>query len=228
MKETSTLFRLHAHPGHRLNMVATKLSRRTRTPTSKLHQKTEDFMPAYLLIVFAIVIRVAMAATPHPEWFNFSAVGGALLFFGARRSWREMLAPLVALMAADFYLTTYVYHYGFHWLDYLPTWAWYVAAMALGQILLRSRTTFVRVAAGALLGPTSFFILSDYAVWAAGTMYPKTIAGLGACFVAALPFYRNDLISTTIVAGLAFGVPVLIRRLNHEPQQQVQEALVQK
>jgi hypothetical protein len=32
--------------------------------------------------------------------------------------------------------------------------------------------------------------------------------------VAGLPFYRNDLISTALVAGLAFGVPVLVRRLN--------------
>jgi hypothetical protein len=31
--------------------------------------------------------------------------------------------------------------------------------------------------------------------------------------VAALPFYRNDLLSTGIVAGLAFGVPVLVRRM---------------
>jgi len=38
---------------------------------------------------------------------------------------------------------------------------------------------------------------------------------LGACYVAGLPFYRNDLISTTIVAGLAFGVPVLIRRVRN-------------
>ena len=171
-------------------------------------------MPAYLLLLLAVLSRLALAATPHPEWFNFTAVGGALLYFGARRSWREMLAPLAALMATDYFLTTYVYHYGFHWQGYVPTWIWYVAAMALGQILLRARTTFVRVAAGALLGPTSFFILSEYAVWSAGDMYPKTLAGLGACFVAALPFYRNDLISTALVAGLAFGLPVLIRRLN--------------
>ena len=29
-----------------------------------------------------------------------------------------------------------------------------------------------------------------------------------------LPFYRNDLISTAMVAGLAFGVPVLVRRMS--------------
>jgi hypothetical protein len=93
--------------------------------------------------------------------------------------------------------------------------------MALGQILLRAKTTFVRVAAGALLGPTSFFLLSNYAVWAGGGgMYPKTLSGLVTCYAAALPFYRNDLISTALVAGLAFGVPVLVRRLNsaHDAQ----------
>jgi hypothetical protein len=167
-------------------------------------------MPAYLLLLVALLSRLL----PHPEWLNFTAVGGALLYFGARRPWREMLIPLAALIATDYYLTVYGYHYGFQWQGYVPTWAWYLAAMALGQILLRSRTTVVRVAAGALLGPTSFFVLSNYAVWASGTMYPRTLGGLTTCYAAAVPFYRNDLLSTAIVAGLAFGLPVLVRRLN--------------
>ncbi|MGA2672478.1 MAG: DUF6580 family putative transport protein [Terracidiphilus sp.] len=174
-------------------------------------------MPAYLLLLVAILSRLL----PHAGWFNFTAVGGALLYFGARRSWREMLAPLAALMATDYILTVYAYHYSFAWQSYVPTWAWYVAAMALGQILLRSRTTVVRVAAGALLGPTSFFLLSNYAVWAGSGIYPRTLAGLGTCFAAAVPFYRNDLLSTTIVAGLAFGVPVLVRRMSAAPAQTV-------
>jgi len=184
-------------------------------------QEIEVSMPAYLILLVAVLSRLL----PHAGWFNFTAVGGALLYFGARRPWREMLAPLAVLMATDYYLTVYAYHYSFGWQSYLPTWAWYVAAMALGQILLRSRTTFVRVAAGALLGPTSFFVLSNYAVWVGGGMYPRTVAGLGACYVAAVPFYRNDLISTAIVAGVAFGVPVLVRRLNAA---QERAALVEK
>ena len=52
-------------------------------------------MAAYLLLVVAVLTRLM----PHPDWWNFTAVGGALLYFGARRSWREMLAPLAALMA---------------------------------------------------------------------------------------------------------------------------------
>ena len=167
-------------------------------------------MPAYLLLIVALLSRLV----PHPDWLNFTAMGGALLYFGARRSWREMLAPLAALMTTDYFLTVFSYHYAFRWQAYVTTWAWYLAAMALGQILLHSRTTFVRVAAAVVLGPTSFFVVSNYAVWAAGGMYPPTSDGLLACYVAALPFYRNDLISTAVVAGLAFGIPVLVRRLN--------------
>jgi hypothetical protein len=70
-----------------------------------------------------------------------------------------------------------------------------------------------------LLGPTSFFVLSNYPVWVSSTMYPHTMDGLTACYVAAIPFYRNDLVSTALVAGLAFGVPVLVRRLNPTPAQ---------
>jgi hypothetical protein len=167
-------------------------------------------MFAYLLLLVAVLTHVL----PHAGWWNFTAVGGALLYFGARRSWREMIAPLAALMAADYYLTVYAYHFSFRWEGYAMTWAWYVAAMALGQILLKSRTTVVRTGAATLLGPTSFFLLSNYAVWIGGGMYPRTLAGLGTCYVAALPFYRNDLISTAVVVGVAFGVPVLVRRLS--------------
>ena len=167
-------------------------------------------MPAYLLLLVAVLSRLL----PHGGWMNFTAVGGALLYFGARRSWREMLAPLAVLVAADYYLTVYAYHYPFHWATYLPTWAWYVAAMALGQILLRSRTTFVRAGAATLLGPTSFFLLSNYAVWAGGGMYPPTMSGLATCYAAGLPFYRNDVVSTAIVVAVAFGVPVLVRRFS--------------
>jgi hypothetical protein len=173
-------------------------------------------MPAYLLLVLAILTRVL----PHHAMLNFTAVGGALLYFGARRSWREMLAPLAALMAADYFLTVYAYHYAFAWTAYATTWSWAVAVMVLGRILLKSRTSWLRVGAGVVLGPTSFFLVSNYAVWimsshavwVAGDMYRHTLSGLITCYAAGLPFYRNDLLSTAIVAGLAFGVPVLVRK----------------
>ncbi len=166
-------------------------------------------MFAYVLLLAAVLTRVL----PHAGWFNFTAVGGALLYFGARRSWREMLAPLAALMATDYYLTVYAYHYAFRWEGYVTTWAWYGAVLALGYILLHARTNATRVTAGALLGPTSFFVVSNYAVWAGSGMYPHTTGGLLACYAAAIPFYQNDLLSTGLVCAVAFGAPVLVRRM---------------
>jgi hypothetical protein len=166
-------------------------------------------MFAYLLLLVAVLTRVL----PHAGWWNFTAVGGALLYFGARRPWREMVAPLAVLMATDFYLTTFSYHATFVWPAYVTTWAWYAAAMALGWILLRARTTWLRGIATALLGPTSFFVVSNYAVWAGSGMYPRNWGGLVACYAAGVPFYRNDLVSTALLLGVALGVPVLVRRM---------------
>ncbi len=171
-------------------------------------------MAAYLLLLIGVLSRFIPPLAPHAGLMNFTAVTGALLYFGARRPWREMLVPLGALVVSDYLLTTFVYHYPFHWQGYIPTWIWYIAGAALGWILLKSKTTFWRVGAGILLGPTTFWILSNYGVWAGSGMYPHTPAGLRACFIAAIPFYRNDLASTAIVAGLAFGVPVLLKRMN--------------
>lgn len=164
-------------------------------------------MGAYLLIMAAVLSRVL----PHP-WLNFTAVGGGLLYFGARRPLREAIWPVLALMATDFYLTTFFYHYAWHTSDYLITWTWYAAAVVLGRILLR-RVTVTRVIGAPVLTSTSFFLVSNFAVWAGSVMYPHTLAGLGMCYVAGLPFYRNDVLSTVLVTGLAFGLPAMAARM---------------
>jgi hypothetical protein len=166
-------------------------------------------MPASLLLIVAVLSRVV----PHAALPNFTAVGGSLLYFGARRKWREMVVPMAVLVATDFYLTLFVYHYALRWQDYLPQWTWYAAAMVLGRILLRTRTTFPRFATAVILGPTSFFLITNFAAWLGNIRYPQNFSGLMMSYVAGIPFYRNDFLSTTIVAGLAFGVPVLVRRM---------------
>jgi hypothetical protein len=178
-------------------------------------------MFAYLLLLAAVVTRVV----PHAGWMNFTATGGALLYFGARRSWREMLAPLAVLMATDYYLTVFSYSYAFKLDAYVPTWTWYAAAMLLGRILLSKRASGLRVVAAALLGPTSFFVISNFAVWAAYGMYAHTLAGLEACYAAGIPFYRNDVASTSLVLVLAFGVPALVRKLGSYADQAAQSAM---
>lgn len=177
-------------------------------------------MIAYLLILVAVLSRVL----PHAGWWNFTAVTGSLLYFGGRRPWREMLAPVAVLMATDYFLTTVTYHFSFHWQAYVTTWVWYAAAIVLGSVLLRARASWLRVGAAALLGPTSFFVVSNYAVWAGSGMYPHNLAGLEACYIAGIPFYRNDIVSAAILLGAAFGVPALVRRMRAAEVQHVSAA----
>jgi hypothetical protein len=124
--------------------------------------------------------------------------------------------PLAALMATDYFLTVYSYHYTFAWQLYAATWAWYGMAMALGQILLRARTTVCARGGGSAAGADLVF--PGLELCGLGQRlrypYPHTLGGLGACYAAGVPFYRNDLASTAIVAGLAFGLPVLVRRMS--------------
>lgn len=167
-------------------------------------------MFAYLLILLAVLSRVV----PH-AWFSFTAVGSGLLFFGARRPLSQAILPVAALIATDYYLTVFAYNYPFHVATYLPTWIWYAAAIFLGRILLRDRLTWGGGVAAVLLSSTSFFLISNFAVWASSAMYPHTFAGLSTCYVAGLPFYRNDLISTAIITALAFGLPALLRHQAH-------------
>jgi hypothetical protein len=166
----------------------------------------EDTMGAYLLMVVAVLSRVL----PHP-WLNFTAEGAGLLFFGARRPLREAIWPMLALIATDFYLTTFFYHYPWHTSAYLVAWAWYAGMIVLGRVMLRNQVTVKRVIAAPLIAATSFFVVSNFGAWIA--MYPHTMAGLTACYALALPYYRNDLLSTLLVTGLAFGLPAMARRM---------------
>jgi hypothetical protein len=64
---------------------------------------------------------------------------------------------------------------------------------------------------GAALGSaTSFFVISNLAVWVGGTLYPKTFAGLVTCYAAAIPFFQKGLASDLLFSTVFFGVPVLI------------------
>lgn len=164
-------------------------------------------MSAYLLLLVAVISRVV----PHPM-MNFTAVGGSLLYFGAKRRGWQLVLPVLALAATDFYLTVFAYSFPFHLSDYLVTWAWYAGVALLGAGMLGKRASFLRVGGAVLASATSFFLVSNFAVWAGSALYAHTVAGLGVCYAAALPFYGNDLVSTGLVAGCAFGLPALARR----------------
>jgi len=181
-------------------------------------------MTAYFALVLAVLSRILPHAFGTTS-VGFTAVGGGLLFFGARqgggwRRWQTVIAVL-AMMATDYYLTTKVYSYPFHARGYVVTWAWYAAVCLVGYAMLRDKQvdgektspSMLKVSAAVLVSSTSFFILSNFVVWTGSHMYAQSLAGLGTCYVAAIPFYANDVMSTAMTAGALFGLPVLAKSI---------------
>ena len=172
-------------------------------------------MLAYLFVIFAVVAR--MPFMPHP--WNFTPVAASLLYFGARASRRQLWVPFALLAASDVILTKFVYSYPLTW-DQLVVWAWYAAILLLGT-RLRESTSWLRIGGAALASSVSFFAVSNFAVWASGTMYPKTLAGLMTCYAAGLPFFRRGLAGDMLFTAVMFGLPAVatvVARSMHKPQ----------
>jgi hypothetical protein len=167
-------------------------------------------MLAYLFVLIALLLRFL----PHPfafmtsQWWIFAPpVASALLFFGARGPKRQAWMPLLLLAASDLVLNRFVYHYPFT-ADQLIVWVWYAAMLWMGTGLSDFKP--VRIAAAAFAGPISFFMLSNFAVWLTGTLYPRTSAGLAHCFTAALPFFRTQFASDLIFTAVMFSIGALV------------------
>jgi len=133
------------------------------------------------------------------------------LFSGATfRSKAESLAvPLAALLLSDYAVIHFLYGGKFGW--WSPyTWAGFVIAGLIGWTL-RSKITWARVAFASIAGSVLFFLISNFGVWVAGKLYPLTLSGLAACYVAALPFFRNSILGDLAYAAFMLGSFQLLR-----------------
>jgi hypothetical protein len=169
-------------------------------------------MLAYIFVLLAIAVRFLPFAGPLqvlPHAWHFTPLAASLLFFGAHGQRRQTWIPLLLFAATDLILTKYVYAFTFSW-DQLVTWAWYAAILWLGTGL-RAKATFWRVVGAALVSSFSFFLISNFAVWAAWPhMYPRNLSGLVMSYSAALPFFRGTIESDLFFSLAFFGTPVLI------------------
>jgi Family of unknown function (DUF6580) len=162
-------------------------------------------MLVYIFVVFAVAIRFM----PHP--WQFTPVAACLLFFGARGSRRQMWIPFVLLAASDLALNKFVYNYPFG-ADQLVIWAWYAAILWLGTRLHENEKPLPIIAA-ALGSSLSFFVVTNFMVWVAGTMYPMSWAGLLTCYEAAVPFFRHTVEGDLVFTVGMFATPVLLHAL---------------
>ena len=154
---------------------------------------------AALLVVVGVLLRLA----PHP--WNVTPVGASALFAGARLPLPVAIAvPLATMIVSDLVI-------GVHSL-WWATWGACVLAVLIGTWLRRRRGVGV-VAGAAVASSLVFFLVTNAAVWAEGLLYPRTLAGLVDCYVAAIPFWRNSLLGDLLWTGVLFGGWALAERV---------------
>lgn len=176
-------------------------------------------MLAYVFVLLAIAVHV-FSGTGYFSTMGFAPLGASLLFFGARVSSRRFWIPVALLIASDVYLTVGRYHMQVPW-DQALIWAWYVGACLIGVLLLKRRVKPQYVALAALISAASFFLVSNFGVWASGYVgYPKNLGGLVAAYVAAIPFFEKGLVSDLTFSAVFFSIPVLIAKTRETLAQQ--------
>ncbi|KKS67129.1 MAG: hypothetical protein UV36_C0012G0007 [Parcubacteria group bacterium GW2011_GWC2_42_6] len=109
-----------------------------------------------------------------------------------------MALPLAAMLVSDYFIGFY------DWQVMASVYAGVAAAFAIGWYL-RRHLKWYGVLFASFASSVTFFILTNFAVWAFFNWYPHTWAGLASCFTLALPFFRNALLGDMAYSVLLFG-----------------------
>lgn len=168
--------------------------------------------------VLVVIILLAAFSRLVPHMPNFSPLGAIALFGAAHfaKKWQAVLIPILATWLSDLFLNNVVYA------AYFPEFTWfypgfywqygsYLLIVLWGMGVFNKINAF-RTLIGALGASLIFFIVSNFGVWAGGSIYPPTWEGLLACYVAAIPFFKGTLYGDLFFTIVLFGGYYLLQR----------------
>lgn len=159
----------------------------------------------FYLLAVALTLLAKFFVGPHVEFSGISPVIALALFSGlmAKDRDRMFLLPLLCLFLSDaciqfLYeqnLFPYAGFYAGQWKNYLLLLSLPLLAAWIGS------SSRLRIAVGALAGPTLYFLFSNFLVWmqAGEAVYSRDWNGLMQCYTLAIPFYRNSLLATGVL-----------------------------
>ena len=150
----------------------------------------------FITLSSMIFIAAIMRLLPHPP--NFTPIAAMALFGGAYFADRRLsfLLPLAAMFISNIILGYYTL---------MPVVYGTFALIVIIGFYLRNNVKFSTLTIASFSGALTFFIITNFAVWLFSGMYPMTTQGLIACYAAALPFFKNTLLSTLFYSALMFG-----------------------
>lgn len=157
----------------------------------------EKLTPKFWILTLMIFAAAFVRLLPHPP--NFAPIAAMALFGGAyfNKKWAAFLVPLAAMFITDLML-------GFHetiWAVYLS----FALIVVIGMIMLKEKKVG-NIFFASVISSVSFFIITNFGIWISTGYYEKTGAGLAACYIAAIPFFHQTLLSDLFFVGVLFGL----------------------
>lgn len=170
-----------------------------------------------LILVF---IGALSRLVPHPA--NFTAIAAIALFGAVKMQDKKqaVLIPIAAMLLSDAILellfqagvSPFAGFHGGMWFVY----GGFVMTSLVG-FWIRERLEIKRLALGTLCASLIFFIVTNFGVWTSG-WYGYTIEGLSACYLAAIPFLRNQLLGDLFFTSLLFGLDYMVKVRTASPK----------
>jgi len=167
-----------------------------------------DLRVRHRALTLFVLAAAASRLLPHPP--NFTAVPAMALFSGVLfgRRWLAFAVPLMAMALGDLVLGMFVYGTD----AFIGATPVYLCICAMVWIGFRATLSLGGVVGGAVVSTGTFFLITNLSVWAFGGLYPMTLAGLAACYAAAIPFALNMLASSLVYGLGLFGLWTLAER----------------
>ena len=165
-----------------------------------------------LACAWVALVAVGVAGRVWQPTYNVTPLVGLALASGALFSSRLVAAsiPAAALALSNLALPGGG-AYG-SWVMAATVYAAFMWPVFAGPLVRRHR--ILAAIGGSLAGSLVFYLSTNFVHWCFGTDYPHTLAGLGECYVAALPFYRwmpvGDLAWTAALVAAASRVASLV------------------
>ena len=148
-----------------------------------------------------VVLAISTRFIPHPP--NFTALTAVALFSGAcfDRKYLAFVVPFAAMFLSDLFLELTT-GWGFH-ANMFSVYLSFGLIALIGSKFNRSQKVgplSISVLASAMI----FFVLTNFSVWMTGSFYPHSLAGLMACYVAAIPFAINQIAGDVFFTSALF------------------------
>jgi hypothetical protein len=168
-----------------------------------------SFIVVCSFIVGAAIVRILFNEL---NFWNFSPVAAIALFAGAKIQDKRLafVIPLCVLFLTDIVLGFYSYM--------LPVYGAFAITTLLG-IMLSKKENFLTILIASVTSSAIFFLITNLVFWYPMGMYPMNLHGQMSSYIAALPFFRNTLLSDLLFNTALFGSWFLIGKTSIKIQE---------